>query len=199
MCRLKLIVGLGNPGREFSDSRHNVGFKCIDHMAGQWGIALTERRKKAVLGQGYFRPSGLQGPASRLSIPLVLAKPRTFMNHSGEGVEYLLTRFSAKPYDLVIIYDDMDLPMGRIRIRPEGSAGGHNGIKSIIATLSTQEFPRVRVGIGKPPAGLEGMDYVLGSFSPEEKPVVEKAVATVAEVVACLLQGGIQTAMNRFN
>ena len=185
---MKLIVGLGNPGRNFAHSRHNVGFTCVDHIARQWRIKLQERRKRAVLGQGLVE-----------DLPVVLAKPRTFMNHSGQGVAYLLTRFAGTPQDLVVIYDDMDLPPGTIRIRPGGSAAGHNGIKSIIAELATQEFPRVRVGIGSPPEGTDGMDYVLEPFSQEERPVNERAVKTVCQAVVCLLQEGIQTAMNRFN
>ena len=191
---MKIIIGLGNPGRKFNHSRHNVGFESIDHMARKWGIKLAERRRKAVLGQGQL----LRSPGAA-DLSVVLAKPRTFMNHSGEGVQYLLARFATTPDDLAVIYDDMDLPLGRIRIRPGGSAAGHNGIKSIIAALSTQEFPRLRVGIGTAPEGLDGMDYVLGHFSPQERLVVEKSVATVAEAMACLIEEGIQTAMNKFN
>jgi PTH1 family peptidyl-tRNA hydrolase len=186
MDRVRLIVGLGNPGAKYSDSRHNVGFKCIDLLARKWGIRLDDRRAKAALGQG--RVDGH---------PVALAKPRTYMNNSGEGVEYLLTRFAAKPEDLVIIYDEMDLPLGKVRIRPGGSPAGHNGIKSIIAALSTQDFPRIRVGIGKPNEGTIG--YVLGTFSPEEKPVIEEVYARVSDAVTCLIHENIQEAMNRFN
>lgn len=185
---MKLIVGLGNPGRQFNRSRHNVGFKCVDFMARKWGIKLAERRRKAVLGWEEVA-----------SLGVVLAKPRTFMNHSGEAVAYLLARFQAVPADLVIIYDDMDLPVGKIRIRPGGSAAGHNGIKSIIDRLSDQEFPRVRVGIGRPCDGLDEIDHVLGQFSSQEPQVIEKAVETVEEAVKCILLEGIETAMNRFN
>ena len=188
MRNVKLIVGLGNPGSRFSRSRHNVGFRCIDYIAQEQGIKLAERRAKVVLGQGQLA-----------GIPVVLAKPRTFMNLSGEAVHYLLTRFASTPEDLVVIYDEMDLPLGKVRIRPRGSAAGHNGIRSIITTLATQEFPRVRVGISKAPGDTDGMDYVLGPFSHQEMPLIEKATETVAEAVACLLQDGIQTAMNRFN
>ena len=185
---MKVIVGLGNPGRKYNGSRHNAGFRCVDLIARKWDIVFGERRAKAVLGQGPLE-----------NVPVVLAKPRTYMNRSGEGVAYLLARFSASPQDLVIIYDDMDLSPGVIRIRPGGGAAGHNGIKSIIATLSSQEFPRVRVGIGKPPEGTEGMDYVLQPFSHAEIPVIEEASEAVAEAVACLARDGIQTAMNKFN
>ena len=186
---MRVIVGLGNPGRRFDNSRHNVGFRCVDCIARSWGIKLSDRRRQAALGQGRIA-----------DLPVVLAKPRTFMNNSGEGVAYLLTRFAATPDQLVVIYDDMDLPLGRIRIRPGGSSAGHNGIKSIIAALSTQEFSRVRVGIGGSPSECGGeVEHVLGPFSAEERPVIQRTVATAAEAVACLLQEGIQAAMNRFN
>ena len=185
---MKLIVGLGNPGRTYARSRHNIGFMCVDHMARRWSINLAERRNKAVLGQGEVGGERV-----------VLAKPRTFMNLSGDAAAYLLARFAATPRDLVVIYDEMDLSLGTIRIRSGGSAAGHNGIKSIISRLATQEFPRLRVGIGEPPEGVEGMDYVLGPFLPEERPVTMEAVSKVEHAVACLLQNGIDTAMNRFN
>ena len=185
---MTLVVGLGNPGGRFAHSRHNVGFRCVDHMARKWGIKLVERRSKVVMGRGMVD-----------EFPVVLAKPRTYMNNSGEGIAYLLSRFSASPQELLVVYDDMDLPLGVIRIRPGGSAAGHNGISSIIAVLSSQEFPRVRVGIGKSPEGLDAMDYVLGSFLPEERPAMDEAVAQVAQAVPCLLEEGMQAAMNRFN
>ena len=125
-----LIVGLGNPGDRYRNSRHNLGFWCIDSMASRWGITVNERRAKAVLGRG-----------ARAGQDVVLAKPRTFMNNSGEGVDYLLTRFAAPPTNLVIVYDEMELPVGTLRLRPSGSDGGHNGIRSIIAALHSQTFP----------------------------------------------------------
>ena len=185
---MKLVVGLGNPGKEYLHSRHNVGFRCIDHMARKWGIKLAERRAKAVLGQGQV-----------LDAPIVLAKPRTYMNNSGIAVTYLLARFRAVPADLVVIYDDMDLPPGKLRIRPSGSAAGHNGVQSIIDSLSSQEFPRVRVGIGKLPQDVEGFEYVLGPFTHEERALIDNAVNTLPMVVDCLLQAGIEEAMSRYN
>ena len=185
---MKLIVGLGNPGRKFNHSRHNVGFECVEHIARKWGIRLSERRSKVVMGQGEV-----------CGASVVLARPRTFMNNSGDGIKYLLTRFSSSPQQLVVVYDDMDLPLGGIRIRPEGSAAGHKGMGSIMTALSTQQFPRVRVGIGRAPEGLDGMDYVLGRFTREERKVIQIAVAQVTDAVACLLQDGIDAAMNRFN
>ena len=185
---MRLIVGLGNPGRQYTNSRHNMGFRCVDHIAQRWGIKFDDRRSKAVLGHGRL-----------ISGSVVLAKLRTFMNRSGDGARYLLDRFSGSPEDLVVIYDDMDLPLGRIRVRARGSAGGHNGIDSIVGALGTQEFPRVRVGIGRPLENEGSIDYVLGNFRPEERPVIAEAVVRVEEVVACLLLEGLDVAMNRFN
>lgn len=186
---MRLIVGLGNVGRTFQHSRHNVGFECVDLLALRWGIRLSERRAKAVLGQG--QPAGKP--------PLVLAKLRTYMNNSGAAAAYLLARFHVAPRDLVVIHDDMDLPLGRIRIRAGGGAAGHRGIESIMSTLATQRFLRLRVGIGRPPEGVEGVEFVLARFSVEEGPVIERAVQGVADAVDCLLEEGIQAAMNRFN
>ena len=185
---MKIIVGLGNPGERYQHTRHNVGFRCIDLLARHWGINLKERRAKAVLGRG-----------RHLDRDVVLAKPRTFMNNSGEGVAYLMTRFGVKPSDIVVIYDEMDLPLGRMRIRPGGSPAGHNGIRSIISELRTQEFPRIRVGIGHP--GLQGgqVSHVLNRFSEEEAPEISGVVKRVAEAVDCLLEENITVAMNRFN
>ena len=185
---MRLIVGLGNPGVQYRWTRHNIGFRCVDSMARKWGIPASQRRAKAVLGQG-----------SRAGEPIVLAKPRTFMNDSGQGVAYLLTRFGAKPEDLIVVYDDMELPLGRLRIRPSGSDGGHNGLRSIIASLNSQSFPRVRLGIGLPSMGQDTVNYVLGHFSEEETPVVAEAIERVVEAVDCLLQEGIDAAMNNFN
>ena len=182
-----LIVGLGNPGPRYRDTRHNVGFGCIDLLAERWGIAVNDRRRTTVLGQGY-----------RDGAPVVLAKPRTFMNLSGESVAYLLARFGGRAADLVIVYDEMALPLGRIRLRARGSDAGHNGIKDIIRNVRTIDFPRLRIGIGGP--GMSGsVEHVLGRFSDEEKPAVDSAIARAADAVECLLSEGIDIAMNRYN
>ena len=185
---MRLIVGLGNPGTRYRSTRHNLGFRCLDRMALKWEIHSSDRRAKAVLGRG--RHAGQE---------VVLAKPRTFMNNSGEGVVYLLARFGAQPSDLLIVYDDMELPLGRLRIRTSGSDGGHQGIRSIIAALKTQDFPRLRVGIGQPPPGHDPISHVLGRFSEEESTVIAKAVKKVVAAVDCLLEENIDVAMNRFN
>ena len=185
---MRLIVGLGNPGDRYQHTRHNVGFRCIDLMAREWGISLSDRRAKAVLGRG-----------NHLGQDVVLARPRTFMNNSGEGVAYLLTRFGAKPDDLVVVYDEMDLPLGRMRIRPNGSPAGHNGIRSIISELGTPNFARIRVGIGHPELRGAQVSHVLNRFSEEEAPEIARVVKQVAEAVDCLLEESITVAMNRFN
>ena len=183
----RIIVGLGNPGPRYRDTRHNVGFGCVDLLAERWGIAVRDRRRTTALGQGY-----------REGAPVVLAKPRTFMNLSGESVGYLLARFGGRAADLVIVYDEMALPLGRIRLRARGSDAGHNGMKDIIRTVRTIDFPRLRIGIGGP--GMSGsVEHVLGRFSDEEKPAVDAAIARAADAVECLIAEGIDIAMNRYN
>ena len=186
--RLKIIVGLGNPGPRYSGTRHNVGFLCIDQLAEQWNVPLSDRRQHAVLGQGEVAGA-----------PVVLAKPRTFMNNSGEAVRYLLARFHAQPSDLVIIYDEMDLPLGIIRLRPRGGTAGHQGMASIINVVGSNKFPRVRVGIGKPESADDWIRYVLEPFEEEELTVVRDVVERVAAAFDSLLEEGIDRAMNRFN
>ena len=185
---MKVIVGLGNPGDRYRNTRHNVGFHCIDLLARRWGIDVKERRAKAVLGRGRFQER-----------EVVLAKPRTFMNRSGEAINYLVARFGVKPADIVVIYDEMDLPVGRIRIRPGGSPAGHNGIRSIIGELHTQNFPRVRVGIGQPDMKGGQVSHVLNRFADEEASEIADAIQQVADAMECLLEENITVAMNRFN
>ena len=185
--RTRLIVGLGNPGARYRNTRHNVGFSCVDLLAERWGIAVNDRRHTTTLGQGY-----------RDGLPVALAKPRTFMNRSGESVAYLLARFGGRPADLVVVYDEMALPLGRIRLRARGSDAGHNGMADIIRTVRTIDLPRLRIGIGGP--GTSGsVDHVLGRFSDDEGPAVFAAIGRAADAVECLLADGIDMAMNRYN
>ena len=184
---MKIIVGLGNPGKKYAGSRHNVGFQCVDILSKKLNIKLSDRRAKAVLGQGTVAEH-----------QVVLGKPRTFMNNSGDGIEYLLTRFSSRPDDLVVIYDEMALPVGRVRIRRGGGDAGHNGIASIIQATHTHEFPRIRVGIGKPSGGGD-VGHVLGAFSSEEKPLIQAANIRAADAIVYLLESDIEATMNRFN
>jgi PTH1 family peptidyl-tRNA hydrolase len=183
-----VIVGLGNPGEEYAGSRHNVGFWCVDRIAGEHSIPLSRRNRSTLLGEGVIEGH-----------PVALAKPRTFVNRSGEAITYLLARFRVSPGELLVIYDDIALPLGKIRLRPEGSAGGHNGIKSITQAIGTQDFPRLRVGVGAPPPGSDQIGYVLGSIPDDEMEVANAAVDRVAQAVASVLTEGIDTTMNRFN
>ena len=183
-----LVVGLGNPGPRYAATRHNVGFRFIDLLAKRADIRLNERRAKAVLGRGMFAGHDV-----------VLAKPRTFMNNSGEGIEYLLARFGGRPTELLVVYDEMVLPVGRIRLRPSGSHAGHNGIRSIISAVHTEEFPRLRIGVGQPPQGGDSIPHVIGKFSKEEEALIAKAVNDAAGAVQCLLEENIDIAMNRYN
>ena len=183
-----IIVGLGNPGPRYADTRHNVGWKVLDLVAQQLQVPINERRPKAVLGSGF-----------RDSKRVVLAKPRTFMNNSGEAVEYLLARFGGDGTNLLIIYDEMALLPGRIRLRAGGSDAGHNGIRSIIQYVGGTGFPRLRVGIGGPPPGVVAREYVLGKFSDDESKAITSAVERSAAAVQCFLAEGIDIAMNRYN
>ncbi len=183
-----IIVGLGNPGPRYAETRHNVGWRALDLLARQLGVPVNERRPKAVLGAGRFAGKRV-----------VLAKPRTYMNNSGEAVEYLLARFGGGPPNLLVVYDEMALPVGRIRLRAAGSDAGHNGIRSIIRAVGGVGFPRLRIGIGGPPPGVEPRDYVLGKFSDNEAEAIAGAVERAAAAVRCVLEENINTAMNRFN
>ena len=183
-----LVVGLGNPGIRYTSTRHNVGFRLIDLLAKKAEIRLNDRRAKAVLGQG--RIAGHE---------VVLAKPRTFMNNSGEGVEYLLARFGARPSELLVVYDEMALPTGRIRLRASGSHAGHNGIRSIISAVQTDGFPRLRIGVGQPSNSGESVPHVLGKFCKEEESLIAQAVQDAVSAVQCMLEESIDVAMNRFN
>ncbi len=188
MSDTALIVGLGNPGPRFAETRHNIGWKVLDLVSSRVGITINERRPKAVLGIGHL--GGRR---------VVLAKPRTFMNNSGEAVEYLLSRFGSKPSSLLVIYDEMAILPGRIRLRASGSDAGHNGIRSIIQAVGGTGFPRLRIGIGAPPPGLVARDYVLGKFEDDESESILGAVDRAAAAVLCVLEEGIDVAMNRFN
>ncbi|MHB1005797.1 MAG: aminoacyl-tRNA hydrolase [Chloroflexota bacterium] len=183
---MRLIVGLGNPGRRYADSRHNVGFRCVDELARRLSINLTRQSYSAYVGGGFLG-----------SEKVLLAKPQTYMNASGESVWPLLRYYGLSPADLVVVFDDMDLPFGRLRVRERGSAGGHRGMLSIIGSLGTEEFPRVRVGIGRPPG--EAKDYVLGRFSPAEAKELAEVVERAADAVETLVREGIAATMNTYN
>jgi PTH1 family peptidyl-tRNA hydrolase len=188
---MKLIVGLGNPGRDFARHRHNVGFRCVNAFARRHRLAFSRSQSRARIARGLAAGEDV-----------CLARPQTFMNRSGLAVAGLVKALGITPKDLLVIYDDLDLLLGTVRLRPGGSAGGHHGMESIIAALGSQDFPRLRVGIGRPstPSGHpDVVSYVLDDFSPEEDKEVEKAVATVVEALECYLEEGLEEAMNRFN
>jgi PTH1 family peptidyl-tRNA hydrolase len=184
---VRLIVGLGNPGRRYEDSRHNVGFRCLDELARRLGIGLSRRAFEAQVG------SGLLGNGR-----VLLAKPQTYMNLSGESVVPLLRYYGLGPADLVVVFDDMDLPFGKLRVRERGSSGGHRGMTSIISTLGTDEFPRVRIGIGRPP-GDDAAGFVLGRFGPGEQTALAEVIARAADAVESIVREGTAAAMNRHN
>ena len=188
MSDAAIIVGLGNPGPRYADTRHNVGWRVLDLISSRVGIPISERRPKAVLGTGYLDDRRV-----------VLAKPRTFMNNSGEAVEYLLARFGGGPSNLLVVYDEMALLPGRIRLRAAGSDAGHNGIRSIIQAVGGTGFPRLRIGIGAPPPGMVARDYVLGKFSDDESAAILGAVDRGASAALRVLEDNIDAAMNVFN
>ncbi len=183
-----IIAGLGNPGKQYEHTRHNVGFEVIDRLAERMGISMEEKKHKALCGRGV-----LEGEK------VVLLKPQTFMNLSGESVRAAADYYKVPPQQVLVIYDDISLEPGQLRIRAKGSAGGHNGMKNIIAHLGTQEYPRVRVGIGDKPRGMDLADYVLSRFSKGEQEKMEQAFEEAAEAAAMIAGQGLDKAMNHFN
>ena len=184
-----IIVGLGNPGKEYQNTRHNIGFDVIDRLAGEEQISVLEKKHKAIIGKGYI---GGQ--------KCILAKPVTYMNLSGESVRELVDYYKVDPQtELVILSDDISLDVGHIRVRKKGSAGGHNGLKSIIKELGTENFMRVKMGVGEKPKGWDLVDYVLGHFPDMERTVMDEACGRAAEAVRMMLVGDVDAAMNRFN
>lgn len=191
----QLIVGLGNPEPKYDRTRHNVGFAAIDTLAQTWSVSLSEQRKfKGIFGEG-------RGPHGQ---PLRLLKPLTYMNRSGESIRAVIDWYKWSPQSVLVIYDDLDLPVGRLRLRLSGSAGGHNGIKSTISHLGTQTFPRLRVGISKPSKfksaeESETVSYVLGKFSPSESETMTEVLKLVVEALEVGLRDGIEKAMSLYN
>ena len=183
-----IIAGLGNPGREYENTRHNAGFMVLDALADKLGADISERKHKALCGKAVI---GGQ--------KVILLKPQTYMNSSGESIRAAADYYKVPPEDILVIYDDISLAPGQLRIRAKGSAGGHNGIKSIIAHLGTQEFPRVKVGIGEKPPRMDLADYVLGHFSEGEKRIMADAVKEAADAVCEIVNMGIEQAMNDHN
>ncbi|WP_447977832.1 aminoacyl-tRNA hydrolase [Candidatus Nitrospira bockiana] len=184
---MRLIVGLGNPGEAYAATRHNIGVMAVEHAAARWGIPM--RVLRAVR----------RGDGSLGSVPVVLAHPLAWMNLNGPVVSRLLEELGLSPRDLIVVHDDVDLPVGRLRFKRTGGSGGHNGIRSVCEALGTGEFFRLRVGVGRPAPGEDTADYVLAPFRAEEVSVIEAALEQAVDALACAVQEGIETAMNRFN
>ena len=191
---MKLIVGLGNPGKNYAHNRHNIGFRCLNYFARLHSIHFERRQCQSRVGFGEVGGE-----------KLLLAKPRTFVNVSGKAVGCLASKYGVHLNDLLVIYDDLDLPLGKIRLRRGGGSGGHKGMKSIISTLRSEYFSRIRVGIGRPRVEELSnnedvvVNYVLSNFTPQEERLIKPVIARVAEAVDCFLTQGIEVAMSKFN
>ncbi|MFH1775500.1 MAG: aminoacyl-tRNA hydrolase [Chloroflexota bacterium] len=192
---MKLIVGLGNPGLSYAHNRHNIGFICLRHFARKQGIKFDSKKCQARIGTGKVTQS-----------PVVLARPQTYMNLSGQSVSRLVDKFGIEPDSLLVIHDDLDLPPGKIRISRGSGSGGHQGIASIISWLNSPDFTRIRVGIGRPQGNEDTGDseaaiinYVLSDFTPGEKKALHQVIPRVSDAIYCLLTEGTAAAMNRYN
>lgn len=185
---LKLIVGLGNPGKQYAKTRHNVGFDVIDELSERFSIPLDQAKLKGLYGIGFIKGE-----------KVLLLKPMTYMNLSGESIRAVIDYYQMDLDDLLVIYDDLDLPVGKIRLRQKGSAGGHNGIKSTIAHLGQQQFNRIRIGIDRPKNGMSVPDYVLGRFFSEEQIEIQTAVKKSADACEAWLNKPFLQVMNEFN
>ncbi len=181
-------MGLGNPGKEYEASRHNIGFLVVNRLARAHDIHLQERKYKSSWGRGKIEGH-----------PVILARPRTYMNLSGDAVKLFLAPFSLTANQLIVIHDDLDLPFGRIKIKEKGGNGGHKGIQSIMRATGSGDFPRVKVGIGRPPGGMDAADYVLQPFDHAEKQLLGEVIANAQEALELLLRAGLQAAMNLYN
>ncbi len=185
---MKIIVGLGNPDREYAGTRHNIGFDAITAISDKTGISVTEKKFKALIGKGTI-----------CGQKVILMKPQTYMNLSGEAVIEAVNFFKAEPTDVCIIYDDVNLEPGFIRVREKGSAGGHNGIKNIISHLGSESFPRIRIGVGEKPKEWDLKDYVLGHFSKEDEVKIREALDEAVTAAELFVVDDIAKAMNTFN
>lgn len=185
---MKIIVGLGNPGEEYANTRHNLGFMAIDKLAEALDIDVSKEKLGGLIGTGKYNKE-----------KIVLVKPLTYMNLSGNCVSKVLKFYKATEEDLVVIYDDIDIEVGKIRVRPNGSAGTHNGMRDIVEKLSTSEFARIRIGSGKPLKGQDLANYVLGKFKKDELKKIDEATTYASEAALEILENGLQSSMNKFN
>lgn len=184
-----IIVGLGNPTREYQNTRHNIGFDVIDMIADKYNISVMEKKHKAMIGKGIFEGE-----------KVILAKPLTYMNLSGESIRELVDYYKIdEQEELIVIYDDISLDVGQLRIRKKGSAGGHNGIKSIIQHLGGDVFKRIKVGVGEKPKGYDLADYVLGHFSKEERKIINESAERAIDAIKVMMDEGVEAAMNLYN
>jgi peptidyl-tRNA hydrolase, PTH1 family len=182
--QIRLVAGLGNPGSEYNGTRHNVGFDVVDRLAAEWKLSWQHEKRWHVLW------------AKRENV--ILVKPTSYMNRSGEPIQAVAQFYKIEPAEILVVLDDMALPLGRLRLRPDGGTAGHNGLESVIVQFGTEEIPRLRIGIGAAPR--EGsVDYVLGRFFEEERPLVDKTIARAADAVKCAIDNGLLSAMNLFN
>lgn len=184
---MKVIVGLGNPGPEYERTRHNIGWMVVDAFASKFRMRIDKHEKSAMTGQGRVAGGSV-----------LVAKPLTYMNLSGDAVRLLLNAYAEFPEDLLVVSDDIDLPVGKLRIRLNGSAGTHNGMRSIVASLETDQFARLRIGIGAAEKG-KLRDYVLDDFTVEEAPVVQRAIERSVDALLLFVRGDLRRAMNEFN
>jgi peptidyl-tRNA hydrolase, PTH1 family len=185
---MRVLIGLGNPTVQYQATRHNVGWDAITRLSDDFRIPLDLKKHKAVCGKGMIEGE-----------KVVLAQPLTYMNLSGESVRELMDFYKVTPQDIIIIYDDISLEVGQLRIRMKGSAGGHNGIKSIISHLGTDEFPRIKIGVGDKPKNWDLADYVLSKFQSEEQPVIREALKDASDACKMIITSGMEAAMNHFN
>jgi peptidyl-tRNA hydrolase, PTH1 family len=185
---MKLIAGLGNPGPEYAGTRHNVGWMVLDAFAEKFRIRIDKHEKNAMTGEGRVAGGSV-----------LVAKPLTYMNLSGDAVRLLANAYTESLDDLIVVYDDIDLPLGKLRIRANGSAGTHNGMRSIVSALASETFPRLRIGIGGVDSAGRLRDYVLGEFTSDEEPVVKQAVERSVDALFLFCRGDLKRAMNEFN
>lgn len=188
MTDVYLIIGLGNPGREYRQNRHNLGFMLVDRLAVRLNARFTRLQSKALVATTIYQDR-----------KIILAKPQTFMNLSGQSAQGLVHFYKIPLDKLLVAHDDLDLPQGTIRIRPDGGSAGQKGMESILARFGTDEFPRLRMGIGRPPGRMVGPDYVLQDFSDSEMSLVSETLDRAADAVFCFVTEGLDAAMNRFN
>lgn len=185
---MRIIVGLGNPTEKYQATRHNIGWDAITRISDDYRIPLNQKKHKAICGMGYIEGE-----------KVILVQPVTYMNLSGESVRELVDFYKVSAEDIIIIYDDIDLDVGQLRIRKKGSAGGHNGIKSIISNLGTDEFPRIRIGVGEKPKDWDLADYVLSRFKDEEEAAIRQALKDASDACRIIITSGMDAAMNKYN